>query len=71
MRSGRERSHRLHGIVGSIYISKVHRPVAEAANEFSEFLKSNPTDGLGQYRYGVSHFQSIADHTGNASRCAD
>jgi len=48
---------RLHGIFGLIYFSKSKWP--EAANEFSEYLKKNPTDGLGQYRYGVTIFNQL------------
>ena len=48
---------RLHGIVGLIYFSKSQWP--DAATEFSEFLKKYPTDGLGQYRYGVTIFNQL------------
>jgi tetratricopeptide (TPR) repeat protein len=42
---------RLHGILGLIYSNKNQWP--EAGSEFSEYLKTNPGDGLGQYRYGA------------------
>ena len=31
----------------------------EAGDELAEYLKSNPTDGLNQYRYGVSIFSQL------------
>jgi hypothetical protein len=48
---------RLHGIFGLIYFSK--SKWEDAATEFSEYLKKNPTDGLGQYRYGVTIFNQL------------
>jgi hypothetical protein len=59
---------RLHGILGLIYFSKSQTAtetaarnelIGQAANEFSEFLKKNPTDGLGQYRYGLTVFNQL------------
>jgi hypothetical protein len=48
---------RLHGILGLIYFSKSQWP--DASTEFSEYLKKYPTDGQGQYRYGVTVFNQL------------
>jgi len=48
---------RVHGIVGVIYFNQGKWP--EASDELAEFLKTNPTDGANQYRYGAAMFSQL------------
>ena len=48
---------RLHGILGVIHYNKKEWP--DAATEFADYLKANPTDGLGQFRYGLTMYAQL------------
>ena len=48
---------RLHGTLGLIYYTKSQWH--EAGNELAEYLKTNPKDGLNQYRYGVAMYTQL------------
>jgi len=48
---------RLHGIAGMIYFNQAKWP--EAGDEFAEYLKTNPSDGLNQFRYGASMYSQL------------
>jgi tetratricopeptide (TPR) repeat protein len=48
---------RVHGIVGVIYFNQGKWP--EASDELAEFLKTNPNDGVNQYRYGAAMFSQL------------
>jgi hypothetical protein len=48
---------RVHGIFGVIYFNQGKWP--DASNEFAEYLKTNPTDGVNQYRYGAAMFSQL------------
>jgi len=48
---------RVHGILGVIYFNQ--GKWEESANELAEYLKTNPTDGVNQYRYGAAMFSQV------------
>lgn len=48
---------RLHGTLGVIYFTKSNW--ADAGKEFTEYVKANPTDGLGQYRLGLVNYNLL------------
>jgi len=48
---------RMHGVLGLVYFNKSQWP--EAGTEFAEYLKANPSDGLGQYRYGATVYTQL------------
>jgi tetratricopeptide (TPR) repeat protein len=48
---------RVHGIVGVIYFNQGKWP--EAGDELAEYLKTNPNDGVNQYRYGAAMFSQL------------
>jgi hypothetical protein len=48
---------RVHGIVGVIYFNQ--GKWQESGDELAEYLKTNPTDGLNQYRYGAAMFSQL------------
>jgi len=48
---------RVHGIVGTIYFNQ--GKWEESSNELAEYLKTNPTDGANQYRYGAAMFSQV------------
>ena len=50
---------RVHGIVGTIYFNQ--GKWVDCGNELAEYLKSNPTDGVNQYRYGVAMFSQLQE----------
>jgi hypothetical protein len=54
---------RLHGLLGQIYFSQGKMP--DAGNEFLEFLKTSPSDGLGQYRYGMATYTQLQQTLAN------
>jgi len=48
---------RVHGILGTIYFNQ--SKWTEAGTELAEYLKTNPTDGVNQYRYGLAMFSQV------------
>jgi len=48
---------RLHGILGTIYFNQ--SKWADANREYTEFLKTNPKDGMVQFRNGVSLYTQL------------
>jgi hypothetical protein len=54
---------RVHGIVGVIYFNQ--GKWKECADELAEYLKTNPTDGTNQYRYGVATFTQLQETLAN------
>ena len=48
---------RLHSITGTIYFNQSKWP--EANTEFNEYLKTNPKDGVIQFRNGVAYYSQL------------
>lgn len=48
---------RVHGIIGVIYFNQ--GKWTESGDELAEFLKTNPADGVNQYRYGLATFNQL------------
>ena len=50
---------RVHGILGVIYFNQ--GKWKDSGDELAEYLKTNPTDGVSQYRYGVAMFSQLQE----------
>lgn len=60
---------RLHGILGMIYFNQAKWPEAEA--ELSEYLRTNPNDGINQYRYGAVVYTQLQSTLANLKALTD